>query len=35
MCLVLDVVIPPNFKVLEFEKYKGATCPERHLSMYC
>ena len=30
-----DVVIPPKFKVSEFEKYKGATCPKGHLTMYC
>jgi len=35
LCLVLDVVIPPKFKVPEFEKYKGATCPKSHLIMYC
>jgi len=35
LCFVPDVVIPPKFKVLEFEKYKGATCPKSHLTMYC
>ena len=35
ICLVPDVVIPPKFKVPEFEKYKGATCPKSHLIMYC
>jgi len=35
LCLVLDVVIPPKFKVHEFEKYKGSTCPKSHLIMYC
>jgi len=35
LCLVSDVVIPPKFKVPEFEKYKGATCPKNHLIMYC
>jgi len=35
LCLVPDVVIPPKFKVSEFEKYKGATCPKSHLTMYC
>ncbi|XP_073224765.1 uncharacterized protein [Cicer arietinum] len=35
MCLVLDVTILPKFKVPEFEKYKGATCPRNHLTMYC
>ncbi|XP_058763854.1 uncharacterized protein LOC131637289 [Vicia villosa] len=35
MCLVPDVVIPPKFKVPDFEKYKGLTCPRNHLRMYC
>ena len=34
-CVVPDVVIPPKFKVPEFEKYKGVTCPKNHLIMYC
>ena len=34
LCLVLDVVIPPNFKVPDFDKYKGTTCPKNHLKMY-
>jgi len=33
-CLVPNVVIPPKFKVPDFEKYKGNTCPEIHLVMY-
>ena len=35
LCLVPDVVIPPKFKVLNFNKYKGTTCPKNHLKMYC
>jgi len=35
LCLVPDVVIPPKFKVPDFEKYKGVTCPKNHLTMYC
>ena len=35
MGLVPDVVIPPKFKVPDFEKYKGLTCPRNHLRMYC
>jgi len=31
LCLVPNVVISPKFKVPEFEKYKGNTCPETHL----
>ena len=34
-CLVPDVVIPPKFKVPDFDKYKGTTCPKNHLKMYC
>jgi hypothetical protein len=34
LCLVPDVVIPPKFKLPEFEKYKGNTCPKLHLTMY-
>ena len=35
LCLVHDVVIPPKFKVPDFDKYKGITCPKNHLKMYC
>ena len=35
LCLVPDVVIPPKFKVPNFDKYKGTTCPKNHLKMYC
>lgn len=34
MCLVHDVVIPPKFKVSEFEKCKGLSCPNIYLKMY-
>jgi len=34
LCLVPNVVIPPKFKIPNFEKYKGNTCPEIHLVMY-
>ena len=34
LCLVSDVVIPPKFKVPDFDKYKGMTCPKNHLKMY-
>ena len=33
--LVPDVVIPLKFKVSDFDKYKGTTCPKNHLKMYC
>ena len=35
LCLVPNVVIPLKFKVSEFDKYKGITCPNNHLKMYC
>jgi len=35
LCLVPDIIIPPKFKVLDFDKYKGRTCPKSHLRMYC
>ncbi|MCI24356.1 gag-protease polyprotein, partial [Trifolium medium] len=35
MCLVSDVVIPPKFKVSDFEKYKGIHFPRNHLRMFC
>jgi len=34
ICLVPCVVIPPKFKVPDFVKYRGNTCPEIHLVMY-
>ena len=33
LCLVSDLVIPPKFKVPEFEKYKGTFCPMNHLTI--
>ncbi|RDX64296.1 hypothetical protein CR513_57154, partial [Mucuna pruriens] len=35
LCLVPDVGLPANFKTLEFDKYKGSSCPRVHLAMYC
>jgi len=35
LCLVPDVVIPPKFKVPDFDRYKGTTCLKNHLKMYC
>jgi len=34
LCLVPDMVIPPKFKMPDFDKYKGTTCPKNHLKMY-
>ena len=35
LCLVPDVVIPPQLKMPKFEKYDGTKCPENHLATYC
>jgi len=35
LSLVRDVTIPHKFKIPEFKKYKGTTCPRSHLTMYC
>ena len=34
LCLVPDEVIPPKFKVSDFDKYKGTTFQKNHLKMY-
>ena len=34
LCLVPNVKIPHKFKVPDFEKYKGNSCPQSHLVMY-
>ena len=34
LCLVPNMVIPPKLKELDFDKYKGTTCPKNHLKMY-
>lgn len=35
MCMVPDVVLPPKFKLSEFEKYRGLSCRNIHLKVYC
>ena len=35
LSLVLDLVIPPKFKMSKFEKYDGTKCLENHLATYC
>ncbi|WRX16495.1 Retrotransposon gag domain - like 10 [Theobroma cacao] len=35
LCLVPNVIIPPKFKVPEFEKYDGTKCPMAQITMYC
>ena len=34
LILVPNLIIPPRFKVVEFEKYDGAECPKIHLAAY-
>lgn len=34
LCLVPNVKLPTKFKVPDFEKYIGDTCPETHLTLY-
>ncbi|XP_017644260.1 uncharacterized protein LOC108484886 [Gossypium arboreum] len=35
LSLVPDLVLPHKFKMPEFKKYKGTTCPEAHITMFC
>jgi len=35
LCLVPDEVIPSKFKVPNFDKYKGTTCPKNHMKINC
>ncbi|KAL4280964.1 hypothetical protein GQ457_03G023720 [Hibiscus cannabinus] len=35
LSLVPDLILPPNFKVPEFEKFDGTSCPNAHLTMFC
>ena len=32
--LVPNIITPPKFKVSDFDKYKGTTCPKNYLKMY-
>ena len=34
LSLVLDVVIPYKFKMLDFVKYNGSCCPRAHITMF-
>ncbi|RDX92396.1 hypothetical protein CR513_25483, partial [Mucuna pruriens] len=34
LCLVPDVVLPTDFKIPKFKKYRGSSCPHVHLAMY-
>lgn len=35
LSLVPDLVLPYKFKMPEFEKYNGTSCPEAHITMFC
>ncbi|KAK5803474.1 hypothetical protein PVK06_031121 [Gossypium arboreum] len=35
LSLVPDLILPPKFKVPDFEKYDGTICPKAHLIMFC
>ena len=35
MSLIPDLVLPPKFKMPNFDKYDGTKCPSAHLYMYC
>ncbi|RDY11134.1 hypothetical protein CR513_04247, partial [Mucuna pruriens] len=35
LCLISNIIIPPKFKLLAFDKYGGSTCLKNHLTMYC
>ncbi|XP_012435079.1 uncharacterized protein LOC105761728 [Gossypium raimondii] len=35
LSLVPDLVLSPKFKMPEFEKYNGTSCPEAHITMFC
>ena len=35
ICLVPEIVIPSEFKIPDFDKYKGTSCLEAHLHHYC
>ncbi|KAL4375941.1 hypothetical protein GQ457_02G028720 [Hibiscus cannabinus] len=35
LSLVPDLTLPPNFKVPEFKKFDGTSCPNAYLTMFC
>ncbi|KAA3464082.1 reverse transcriptase [Gossypium australe] len=34
LSLVSDLVLPPKFKIPDFEKYNGTSCPKAHITMF-
>ena len=34
LSLVLNVIIPHKFKMLDFVKYNESTCPKAHMTMF-
>ncbi|KAA3479168.1 intersectin-1-like [Gossypium australe] len=34
LSLVPNLVLPPKFKIPEFENYNGTSCPEAHITMF-
>jgi hypothetical protein len=35
LCCYPDAILPPDFKIPDFEKYKGKGCSIAHLKAYC
>jgi len=35
VCLVPNIIVLKNFRILEFIKYTGSECPNTHLQSYC
>ncbi|KAE8716117.1 hypothetical protein F3Y22_tig00110156pilonHSYRG00408 [Hibiscus syriacus] len=35
LSLVPDLVLPPKFKIPDFEKFDGTRCPSAHITMFC
>jgi hypothetical protein len=35
VCLVPNILVPKNFRILEFIKYTGLECPNTYIRSYC
>jgi hypothetical protein len=35
VCLLPNIVVPKDFRILDFIKYTGLQCPNTHLRSYC